>query len=294
MCSADRFGFGSCLVEGRLKPGGEIVEGLLGLFQRDVSSPHQRLGVELAHRPLGFDEGVHQRLGVTGVVTLVVAVTAIADHVDHHVLVKGLAKAERQPRRPDTGFGVISVHVEDRGLHHLGHVRRVHRGTGGFGSSGEPQLVVDHDVDRAAGPVAGEAGEIEGLGHHPLAGKGGVAVEQYGQYRKRIPGAVLQLRPGPLLAPQPILFGTGHAHHHRVHRLQVGGVGGHGDGNRGAVAGDEGPHRALVVLHVAGTLHRVGIQIALEFFEDLSVGLAHDVGQHVEATAVGHAHDGFV
>ena len=56
------------------------------------------------------------------------------------------------------------------------------------------------------------------------------------------------------------------------------------------------PDRALVladgaevVLHVAGALHGAGIDVALELLEDLVVALADDVGEHVEAAAVGHA-----
>jgi hypothetical protein len=43
-----------------------------------------------------------------------------------------------------------------------------------------------------------------------------------------------------------------------------------------------------VVLHVAGALHGLRVLGALELAEDLPVGLARDVGQHVEAAAVRH------
>ncbi len=51
----------------------------------------------------------------------------------------------------------------------------------------------------------------------------------------------------------------------------------------------EGALGAEVVLHVAGALHGLRVLRALELAEDLAVGLAGDVGQHVEAAAVGHA-----
>ena len=62
------------LVEDGLQPAVEVVECELGLLERDVAPAHQRLGVELAHRALGLDPLVHQRLGVARVVALVVAV----------------------------------------------------------------------------------------------------------------------------------------------------------------------------------------------------------------------------
>ena len=107
-------GLGPRLVEGGLEPGREVVERLLGLLQRDVAPAHQRLGVELAHRALGVDELVHQGLGVARVVPLVVAVPAVADHVDDDVLVERLAEAEGQPGGPGAGLGVVAVDVEDR------------------------------------------------------------------------------------------------------------------------------------------------------------------------------------
>ena len=43
-----------------------------------------------------------------------------------------------------------------------------------------------------------------------------------------------------------------------------------------------------MVLHVAGALHALGIEIALELGEDLAVGLADDVGEDVQPAPVGH------
>ena len=58
-----------------------------------------------------------------------------------------------------------------------------------------------------------------------------------------------------------------------------------------AGAAVEHPPGALVVLHVARALDGLGVEVALELLEDLPVGLAHDVGQHVQPAAMRHAHD---
>ena len=92
---------------------------------------------------------------------------------------------------------------------------------------------------------------------------------------------------------QPILLGPGHAFDHRVHRFEVGGVRRHGDGELLAGTAMERAAGALVVLHVPRSLHRFGIEIALELLENLAVRLPHDVGQDVEPAAMGHAHDHF-
>ena len=123
-------GFAPHLVEYRLEFGVEVVEGRLGLLERDVAPPHQRLGVELAHRALGFDALVHEWLGVARVVALVVPVLAVADEIDDHVLVEGLAEGEGESGGANARLGVVSVDVEDGRLDHLGHVSRVHRRAG--------------------------------------------------------------------------------------------------------------------------------------------------------------------
>ncbi len=43
-----------------------------------------------------------------------------------------------------------------------------------------------------------------------------------------------------------------------------------------------------MVLHIARTVCGLRVDVALELGEDLPVGLADDVGQHVQAAAVGH------
>ena len=119
-------------------------------------------------------------------------------------------------------------------------------------------------------------------------------MEQDGQHRERVTGSVDKALPGPPLAAEGVLAGPGHADDHRVDRLEVGRVGGHGDRDGAARAAREAAGGALVVLDVAGALDRLGVEVPLELLEDLAVGLADDVGQDVEAAAVRHAHDRLV
>ena len=132
------------------------------------------------------DLGVHQRLRVAGVVALVVTVAAVADHVDHDVLVEPLAEREGQPGDAHARLGVVAVHVEDRRLDDLGDVGGVEARAGRLRGGGEPDLVVDDHVDRAADAVALDVAHVERLGHHALAGEGGVAVHEDREDRERL------------------------------------------------------------------------------------------------------------
>ncbi len=158
------------------------------LFERiDVGLGNDALGDELLlvnfaeGRALGDVLG-DDRLGEGRLVGLVVAVATVAIHVDDDVAAEFLAELEGEQRGPVELQRLLAVHVEDRRLDHLRHVGRV-GGRAGIGRrGGEADLVVDDEMDRAAGAVARELGEIEHLRDRALAGEGGIAVEQDRQH----------------------------------------------------------------------------------------------------------------
>ena len=207
----------------------------------------------------------------------------VADHVDHDVLAERLAVLEGQQADPDHGLGVVPVHVEDGGLDHPGHVRRVNAGPGVLRRGGEPHLVVHHDVHRAAGPVAAQLGQLESLGHHALAGERRVAVNQQRQHGE----------PG-LAHVDHVLLGPDDALEHRVDRLEMARVGHQRGPDLRSVARRVLALRAEVVLDVTGPVRGGRVQVPLELAEDLRVGLADDVREHVAPAAVRHADHGLV
>ena len=273
---------GPGLVEGALQPSLEVVERGLGLLDGDVALLHEQLGVDLPHGAASVDASVHERLRVAGVVALVVAVAAVAEHVDDDVLVERLAVGEGQAGHAHDRLGVVAVDVEDRGLDHLRHVGGVLRGPSGGRRRGEAELVVDDHVDRAADPVALDVGQVEGLGDHALAGEGGVAVDEHREHR------VVARR------LDQVHLGPGHPDHDGVHGFEVRGVGRQLDADGVAPPALELPGLAEVVLDVARALDRIGVDVALELVEELLVALPDDVDQHVQPTAVGHAEHGRV
>ena len=222
------------------------------------------------------DRLVHQRLGERRLVALVVAEAAVAEHVDDHRLVELLPELGGDLGGVDHRLGVVAVGVEDRRLDHLGDVGRIGRGAREARIGGEADLVVDDEVDRAGGAVAAQARQAEALGHHALAGEGGIAVDEQRQHA----GALLERHDvAARLVGVLVLLGARLAEHHRIDDLEVRGVGGQRQVHLVAVELAVG-RGAEVVLDVAGALDVVGRRrAALELVEDGAVRLAHAPGR---------------
>ena len=110
-------------------------------------------------------------------------------------------------------LGVVAVDMKDRRLHHFGDIGAVQgRARIQQVAGGEADLIVDDDVNGAAGGVAASLGQVEGLHHHALAGERGVAMQDNGQD--------LLAR----LVIASVLTGPDGAFNHGVDDLQMGGV----------------------------------------------------------------------
>jgi hypothetical protein len=231
---------------------------------------------------VGGDLAVEDRLGERGFVGLVVAVAAEAHHVDHDIPAELHAELEGEQRDHADGLGIVAVHVKDRRLNHLGHVRAVVRGTRVARQRGEADLVIDHDVQRATGRVAGELREVERLRDHALAREGGVAVHEQREHAS------------PLGVTADPLAGAGLALDDRVDDFQVRRVGGEPDLDLRAGSGVEDRLVSEMVLHITVPGDRLGDVVLGELFEQDLKRLAQDRRQDVESAAVGHAHDDFL
>ena len=161
---------------------------------------------------MALDLLVHDRVGEHRLVAFVVTKPAVAEDVEHHVLAELLAELGGDPGGVDHRLGIVSVDVEDRRFDHQGDVGRVGGRAAEVRRGGEPDLVVDHDMNGAARLVTLEAGEAETFGHHALTGEGGIAVQQDRQ------------NAGPLVIVVLVLFGAGLAENNRVDRFQMRGV----------------------------------------------------------------------
>ena len=109
-----------------------------------------------------FSNGrIHLRLGKRGLIAFVMALAAIAIHVDDDVLLEVIAEFRRQPCHMHYGFRVIAIHVEHRCLNDFRHLRTIRARTGIGRRGGEANLVVDHDMDCAARLVAFQLRELK-------------------------------------------------------------------------------------------------------------------------------------
>ena len=205
------------------------------------------------------------------------AEAAVTHDVEHDVALERLAVVVGQARRAHARLGVVAVHVEDRRLDHLGDVGRVETRARRLRRGREADLVVDHDVDRAADVIARELTHVERLGDDALAGEGRVAVDQ-----DREVGVELDHRvdAGPVArTDHDVLLGAHDALDDGRDRFEVRGVRRHRDVDGRAARVLELAARALVVLDVTTPLDALGVQVPLELREDVVVGLADDVGQ---------------
>ncbi len=265
-----------------------LLPGALDVLAADDAIGHQLLGPKFVHALLRLDLRVHLRLGVGGLVGLVVAEAPVADQVDQHVVPELLAEGKGESDSAHAGGHVVGVDVDDRHVEALGQIRGPTRRARVVGIGREAHLVVHDQVHGAADLVAVERLQVQRLGDHPLGGEGRVAVnhDRHGRV-----GVLVGTRPGASrlgCARGPL--------DDRRYVLEVAGVGLQVDADRAAVGQLVRALRAVVVLDIAGpALGNSGDRLErrgpLELGEDRVVGPPEVVRKHVQPAAVCHPHD---
>ena len=210
----------SCASCSRASTSATIALGLVGGEDALLDEPR---AVELADGGMRVDLPRHDRLGIGGLVLLVVAEAAVADEVDDDVVAEAGAIGEREPDRGDRGLGIVGVDVDDRRVEALREVGGM-AGRAALGGVGrETDLVIRDHVQRAARRVALERVEVEGLGDDALPRERRVAVQEHRHRRPRVVGAVTRAAVG--------LHGARHPLDDGVDRLEMARVGGQRDGD---------------------------------------------------------------
>ncbi len=91
-----------------------VFRDLFRFLTRDAPLPQEVLQVRLEHARSLPDRLVHHGLRVFRFIAFVMAATAITVHINHHVAAELPAEVESQIHDLGDGFGVFSVHMEDR------------------------------------------------------------------------------------------------------------------------------------------------------------------------------------
>ncbi len=252
---------------------------LLGLGFAERPFIDQAPSVDLARRRVAGDGAIHDRLRERRLVRLVVTMPPITEHVDDDILLEAVTELGGESRDMHDRLGIVAVHMKNRRLDNFCDI-------GGIGTRsrigrrrGEADLVVDDDMDGAAGTEALELGELQRFGDQPLAYKGGIAMHQHADDLIALDVSAL-----PLLRPNL-------AEHDRVDCLEMGGVclQRHMDGVAIELAVVRG---AEMVFDVARALDFLRVRrVALEFGEDRGERLAEEIRKDIEPAAVRHPDD---
>ena len=260
----------------------ETAQLVVQLALREHAFMNQFLRIDFASPRVSTDFFVHQRLRKHRLVTFVMAMPAITNHVDDSVFLEALTIFDGNPCDVHDGFHIVCVNMENRRRNHLGHVRAVRRRARMLRVRGKADLVVDHDMNGTAGLIAAQVRKIECFRHKALAGKCRIPMQQ--QPHDFFTFTIVFLA----------LLGAHFAQADRVDAFQVRWVGGQRQVHRAAVK-HAVRGRAQVVLHIAGPTDVFRARRAsLEFMEDRLKRLRHHVGEHVQAPTVCHAeHDFF-
>ena len=123
-------------------------------------------------------QGVQLRLRERRLVRLVVPVATEADHVHEHVFLELGAILRRQPRGPHNRLRIIAIHMQHRRVDDLRDVRAVFRRAAVFWIGGEPDEIVDHNMQRAAHCISREFLHVQTFRHHALPRQRGIAVDR--------------------------------------------------------------------------------------------------------------------
>ena len=249
---------------------------LLGRNDAGVDQPlciHHTRGRMLA------DGLIHQRLSLHGFFGFVVAAPPITDQIDDHILAELHAVVDGNLSDEQHRFWIVAIDVKDRRLNHSRDLGAVFRGPRIIlPMGGKADLVVNDDVNGAAGLETPGLGHLKRLHDHALAGEGRITVDEDRNHEVAfvVFAAILA---GP---NRPFHHGPGNFQVRRVEaQRQV-----HLPTRRHHVGGEP-----LVIFDVTGAdLIR---QPAFELVEQFTRVLAQDVDQHIQTTPVRHADHGF-
>src|SRR5690606_26548286 len=126
------------------------------------------LDVNFAWIGMFTDQRIQCRLRELRIISFIVSMPAIADHVDEHICVELLAILHRDLGTFHYGFGIVAIHMKYGGLYRCGK-RGTVIGTPCIVEVGcESNLVVDHEVNRSTSVISFEVAHLQHFVHDAL------------------------------------------------------------------------------------------------------------------------------
>ena len=104
-------------------------------------------------------------------------VATVADQVNDVIFAGLPAVISGQLHDVHDSLRVFAVHMKDRHHQHLGNIGRISGGARIFRKRCIADLIINHDMNGAAGFVAFQLRHIQSLSNDTLAGEGGIAVD---------------------------------------------------------------------------------------------------------------------
>ena len=187
------------------------------LILRDCPVGDELIREDLPHGRMLVDDLIHLRLGERRLVAFVMTPAPVPHQIDQKILAKRLPVFERHTHGHQARFRLVGIDMHDRNLETLGQIARVEGRAGVAGYRGKADLIVDDDVDGAAGGIAWQGGEVECLCDDTLTGECGIAVDQDGHA-----GLVVADRLPWLIAD--VLRRPDHPDDDRIDRFEVAGI----------------------------------------------------------------------
>lgn len=169
--------------------------------------------------------------------------------------------------------------MEDGGIDGLGDIGAVGGRAGEAGVCGETDLVVDNKVNGSSGGESRQRVEAKGLVNNTLTGERSISMDQ--NTHSGFVGGLIVIE---------VLDGAGLSENNGILRLQMRGVGNQRQVNTLSRRSRALKVHAQVVLDIARSLV-ASFGGSAELAENRLVGLAYDVGQDIETTAVRHTND---
>lgn len=133
--------------------------------------------IKLIHVLERGDLLVHQRLGETGLIQLVMSISSIPDNIDYHIFVEFLSVLKGKSHHSVNHLRVIRIHVENRRTNGFGNLSGIQPRSPIPRTGREPDLIISHNMDHPSRSVVFQVLELIGLIDDTLPSMCGITVE---------------------------------------------------------------------------------------------------------------------